>query len=83
MKFEEKIDEVLNEGKMPRALYRSELRDYFSGNDYYELSGIWGMNKQVVVQADNGNWYEAQYEAGTNSRAGRIKLKKLKHRFGR
>ena len=77
-KFDEAVNNILEEQKMPRALYRSELRDYFSGNDYYELSDIWGMNKQVTVQADNGNWYEAQYEAGTPSRAARIKLKKVK-----
>lgn len=62
--------------KVPRRLYNLiEARKYFS-EQFNTLKNMWRMNHESDVQADNGNWYHADY-VRTNSGDEYITLKRL------
>lgn len=48
--------------RIPRMLFQNELRNYFSYNNYGELSSIWGTSRIVIVTGDNGKRYEGRFD---------------------
>ena len=63
---------------IPRRLYLpSEFRKYFVDHDIL-YNNVWRKNNHKVLEAVDGNWYEAEYVSGTPSRQEFILLKKVK-----
>ena len=49
---------------MPRKLYKSEIRKYFSGDDYHTLADLDGNSKPATVESNDGKFYVATYDSG-------------------
>lgn len=47
--------------RIPRKLYRSEIRKYFDDNASQTLHNLWATNDIKFVTAQNGRIYEAEY----------------------
>jgi hypothetical protein len=81
-KFDEKVNDILTEGKTPKKITKKEIDQYFSWNGA-TLRKLWDTNNVKVLKGDDDKWYEAKYGSktmpkGTGWGEGYIELTLLK-----
>jgi hypothetical protein len=68
--------------KMPSSLWNvQDTEKHFSGNNKWALGQLWAgkfHGEPILVQGNNGNWYEAEMIRATRSRGHYIKIKVVK-----
>jgi len=64
--------------KMPRVIYKSEIRKHFSDNYKVVLNIFTSAMRDKVVKGDDGQWYSLTKVDATASQEARLKVKKAK-----